>query len=172
VRLAGPGPDAKVLQARLDADAPGAVYDGHGAWREGLTRAAAALTWLAWAAAGLIALAAAAMVALAARATLAGNAEVVRVLRLIGSEDRFFEGAFVRRVTARAVVGGAVGTALGAATLALMPELASGTALAVVPGPGDLAGWLMLLGAVPLAMAFAAWMAARQAVRQLLRQMI
>jgi cell division transport system permease protein len=172
VRLAGPGPDAKVLQAQLDAAAPGAVYDGHGAWREALTGAATALTRLAWAAAGLIVLAASAMVALAARATLAGNAEVVRVLRLIGSEDRFIEGAFVRRVTARAVLGGGIGAAMGVAALALMPDLAPGTPLAVAPGPGDWAGWLLLLGAIPLAMALAAWAAARQAVRLLLRQMV
>jgi len=173
LRLTGPGPDPAVLQARLDADAPGAVYDGHAAWRGALTGAATALKRLAWTAAGLIALAAAAMVALAARATLAGNAEVVRVVRLIGGEDRFIEGAFVRRVTARAALGGAAGAILGGAALSLMPELAPGTALAVdpAPGPQDWAGWALLLGGVPLAMALTAWAAARHAVRLLLRQM-
>lgn len=173
LRLAGPGPDPAVLQARLDADAPGAVYDGHAAWRGALTGAATALKRLAWAAMGLIALAAAAMVALAARATLAGNAEVVRVVRLIGGEDRFIEGAFVRRVTARAAFGGAVGALLGGAALAMLPDLAPGTALAVSPRPGagDWTGWALLLGGVPLAMALTAWAAARHAVRLLLRQM-
>jgi cell division transport system permease protein len=171
LRLAGPGPDPAVLQARLDESAPGAVYDGHAAWRGALTGAATALKRLAWAATGLIVLAAAAMVALAARATLAGNAEVVRVVRLIGGEDRFIEGAFVRRVTARAALGGAAGALLAGAALALMPELAPGTALAVDPGPGDWTGWALLLGGVPLTLALTAWAAARHAVRLLLRQM-
>ena len=170
VRIDAPGPDATTLQAQLDATAPGAVYDDHALWRGPLVRAATALRRLAWFATALIALAAAGMVALAARSTLAGNAEVVRVVRLIGGEDRFIENAFVRRLAARAALGGLAGAALGGASVALMPELAPGTPLALSLGPGP-AGWAILLLAVPAAAAAIAWATARHSVRLLLRQM-
>jgi cell division transport system permease protein len=169
--LEGPGPDAAALQGRLDAAAPGAVYDSHAVWREPLVRAATALQRLTWVATGLVALAAAALVALAARATLAGNAEVVRVIRLIGGEDSFIESAFVRRLTARAALGGLAGALLGCGALALMPELAPGTSLAVSLGPGG-AGWAALAIGVPAATGVIAWATARHSVRLLLRQML
>ncbi len=170
VRVEGPGPDTSALQARLDAAAPGAVYDDHALWRGPLVRAATALRRLAWLATALIALAAAGTVALAARSTLAGNAEVVRVVRLIGGEDRFIENAFVHRLAPRAALGGLAGALLGGASVALMPELAPGTPLALSLGPGP-AGWAILLLAVPAAAAAIAWATARHAVRLLLRQM-
>jgi len=170
VRLDGPGPDPQVLQARLDQGAPGAIYDGHAAWRLPLERAAAALRRLAWAATALVALAAAAMVALAARASLAAHADVVRVIRLIGAEDRYISAAFVGRLTARAALGGAAGTLAGAGALALMPELAPGTPMAVSLGPVG-AGWALLLLVVPAGTVLVAWLTAHQAVRLMLRGM-
>jgi cell division transport system permease protein len=169
VTIAEPGPDAAALQAQLDAAAPGAVYDDHALWRGPLVRAAVALKRLAWFATALIAFAAAGMVALAARATLAGNAEVVRVVRLIGGEDSFIEVAFVRRLAARAALGGLAGAVLGAASLALMPELAPGTPLALSLGPGP-ASWAALMIGVPAAAAAVAWVTARHSVRLLLRR--
>ncbi len=170
VRLEGPGPDPRVLQARLDVESPGAGYDGHAAWRLPLERAATSLSRLAWLATALVAVAAAAMVALAARASLAANAEVVRVIRLIGAEDRFIEGAFVGRLTTRAALGGIAGALAGAAALALMPELAPGTPMAVSLGPAG-TGWALLLLAVPAGAALVAWVTARHAVRLMLRSM-
>lgn len=169
VRIDGPGPDPSVVQARLDEAAPGAVYDDHALWREPLVRAAGTLRRLAWVATALIALAAAGMVALSARSTLAGNAEVVRVVRLIGGEDRFIEDAFVRRVAARAALGGLAGALLGGASVAMMPELAPGTPLALTLGPGP-AGWAVLLLAVPAVAAAVAWATARHSVRLMLRR--
>jgi len=94
------------------------------------------------------------MVALAVRVTLVGNAEVVRVLRLIGGDEHFIEAAFVRRLAGRAALGGTAGALLGAASVALMPELAPGTALALSLGPGP-AGWAALRLGVPAAAAVA-----------------
>jgi cell division transport system permease protein len=170
VQIARPEPDPATLQARLDAVAPGAVYDDHALWRQPLVRAATALRRLAWFATALIALAAAGMVALAARSTLAGNAEVVRVIRLIGGEDRFIENAFVQRLAARAALGGLAGAVPATAALALLPELAPGTALALSLGP-DPAGLAILLFAVPAVAAMIAWATARHSVRLMLRQM-
>jgi cell division transport system permease protein len=170
VRIDRSGPDPAGLQAQLDAAAPGAVYDDHALWGRPLARAATALRRLAWLATMLIALAAAGTVALAARSTLAGNAEVVRVVRLIGGDESFIENAFVCRLAARAALGGLAGAALGAASLALMPELAPGTPLALSLGPSP-AGWAILLLAVPAVAALIAWATARHAVRLLLRRM-
>jgi cell division transport system permease protein len=169
VQTGTPAPDPAQIQARLDAAAPGAVYDDHALWRQPLVQAATALRRLAWFATALIGIAAAGMVALAARSTLAGNAEVVRVIRLIGGEDKFIENAFVRRLAARAAMGGIAGAALGAAVLALMPELAPGTAMALSlgPEPADLA---VLMLAVPAAAVIIAWATARHSVRLMLRQ--
>lgn len=170
VRIEQQEPDPAAIQARLDAAAPGAVYDDHALWRQPLVRAATALRHLAWFATALIALAAAGMVALATRSTLAGNAELVRVIRLIGGEDRFIENAFVQRLATRTALGGLAGAALGAASLALMPDLAPGTALALSLGP-DPATLAVLLVAVPVVVAMIAWATARHSVRLMLRQM-
>ena len=51
----------------------------------------------------------AAMITLAARAALAANAEVIRVLRLVGAKDSYIARAFVRRFTLRTLAGAAVG---------------------------------------------------------------
>ena len=170
VQIEAPEPDPAAIQARLDAAAPGAVYDDHALWRQPLVRAAMALRRLAWFATALVALAAAGMVALAARSTLAGNAEVVRVIRLIGGEEKFIENAFVRRLAARAALGGLAGAILGTVSLMLMPEMAPGTALALSLAP-DPPGRALLLLAVPTVAAIIAWAAARHSVRLMLRQM-
>ena len=47
----------------------------------------------------------AAMITLAARAALATNAEVIRVLRLVGAKDSYIARAFVRRFTLRTLPG-------------------------------------------------------------------
>ena len=51
------------------------------------------------------------MITLAANAALATNAQVIRVLRLIGARDTYIARAFVRRFTLRALSGAAIGTA-------------------------------------------------------------
>jgi cell division transport system permease protein len=47
----------------------------------------------------------AAMITLAANAALAANAQVIRVLRLVGAQDAYHRRAFVRRFTLRAQPG-------------------------------------------------------------------
>ncbi len=74
----------------------------------------------------------------------------------------------LRRLAARATLGGLAGAALGCSSVALMPELAPGTPLALGPGP---VGWAILLLAIPAAAAAIAWATARHSVRLLLRQM-
>lgn len=120
----GDGYDGEGLRLRLAAEAPGAVLDDHTRWRRPLVRAAERLRGLGWLAIGLIALSTAAMITLAARASLAANAQVIEVARLVGATDTYIARAFVRRFTLRTLAGGAAGTFLGMLALALLPEAA------------------------------------------------
>ncbi|MGF1501105.1 MAG: cell division protein FtsX [Paracoccaceae bacterium] len=169
--LEGVGPDGARLQARLDQAAPGAVYDDHQAWRGPLAEAAATLERLAWLATALIVVAAAGMIALAARATLAGNTEVVRIVRLIGGEDRFIANAFVARLALRGLAGGLIGTVAGVFAIGALPSAAGETLLAtsLVPDP---VGRLAMLFGVPAASALIAWTTARASIRVALAQTV
>jgi cell division transport system permease protein len=116
------GYDAEGLRARLAGEAPGAVLDDHTRWREPLVRAADRLRLLGLVSIGLIAATTAVMITLAASAALAANAQVIRVLRLVGARDSYIARAFVRRYTLRALTGAAVGTGLGMLAIWLLPE--------------------------------------------------
>jgi len=118
----GEGYDAEGLQARLTAEVPGAVLDNHTSWRAPLVGAATRIRLVGWSVTLLIAAAVAAMITLAAQASLAANVQVIRVLRLVGARDVYIARAFVRRYTLRALLGAAIGTALGAIVVVLMPQ--------------------------------------------------
>ncbi|MEL7346149.1 MAG: cell division protein FtsX [Pseudomonadota bacterium] len=168
VTLAGAGPDVDRLAAALEAASPGTVYDDHGAWRGPLLEAAAAIRNLAVAAVALIAGAAAGITALAARASLAGNAEIVRVVRLIGGRDSFIVRAFVRPLVWRTGLGAGAGAILGAVVLAALPEAGAALGLTIAPGLGSL---FSFAAAVAGAGAIIGWAAAQLAVRAALREL-
>lgn len=171
IDIDGDGPDTERLQARLDGAAPGAFYDDHQSWRGPLSSAAKSLERISWLATALIGVAAAGMVALAARATLAANVDVVRLIRLIGGEDRFIARAFVWRLTMRGFFGGVLGAGMGVAALAGLPELSEQPLLGVSLLP-DRMGWLTLIAAVPCASGLIAWLTARISVRMALTRMV
>lgn len=160
----GPGFDPQALRDRLTAEIPDAVLDDHTRWRQPLVRAAGGLRVVALAGAVLIAVAMAAMVTLAAGFSLAANAQVLRVLRLIGAPDSFVARAFTRRFALRALIGAAGGTALGMAALAAIPR---GAGLFQGIGPQGL-DWLAML-AIPPAAALIAWIATRRAALRVLK---
>lgn len=160
------GYDPVGLRLRLAGEAPGAVLDDHTRWRRPLVQAAGALRALAVVAMALIGVAMAAMVTLAAGFSLAANAQVIRVLRLVGARDAFIARAFTRRFALRALLGAAAGTAAGAAALAFVPQEAAG----VLAGLGlQGADWLLLL-AIPALAALVAWLATRLAALRVLRR--
>lgn len=157
IREAGTGFDAEGLRQRLSAEAPGALLDDHSRWRRPLALAADRLRLLGLISIVLLAGAMAAMITLAANAALAANAQVIRVLRLVGARDTYIARAFVRRFTARTLGGAVAGTGLGMLAVALMPS--------AQPDGGFLTGlgftgirWLWPLMIPPLAglVAFAA----------------
>ena len=151
---ASPGYDGEGLRQRLVAEAPGAILDDHTRWRRPLTVAAERLRFLGLVSIVLIIGAMAAMVTLAANAALATNAQVIKVLRLVGARDSYIARAFVRRFTIRALGGAAIGTILGMlAVLALPSADAAGGFLTGLGFQG--AGWLLPLLLPPLAGAIA-----------------
>lgn len=163
------GYDQAGLRLRLSAEVPGAVLDDHTRWRDPLVDAANSLRRLALVSILLIAGATAAMITLAANAALAANAQVIEVLRLVGAQDRFIAGAFVRRFTLRTFVGAGVGVILGMGGVLLLPEASQEGGFLTGLGFRS-AGWLLPL-AVPIlgaAVAFAAtWAAARKTLKEL-----
>lgn len=163
------GYDQSGLRLRLSAEVPGAVLDDHTRWRDPLVAAATSLRRLALVSILLIGGATAAMITLAANAALAANAQVIEVLRLVGAQDRYIAGAFVRRFTLRALIGASVGVLLGMGGVLLLPEASQeGGFLTGLGFRG--AGWLLPL-VVPVmgaAVAFAAtWAAARRTLKEL-----
>ncbi len=166
---ADPGYDSEGLRQRLSGEAPGAVLDDHTRWRRPLVEAATRLRLLGVLSIALIGAAMAAMITLAARAALATNAEVIRVLRLVGAKDSYIARAFVRRFTLRTLAGAAVGAAAGIAGVAALP--ASDAAGGFLTGLG-FAGmaWLWPLILPPLA-AVVAFLATRRAAFRQLRDL-
>ena len=116
------GYDGEGLRLRLAAEAPAAVLDDHTRWRRPLAVAAARLRVLGLLSIALIATATAAMITLAANSALSANAQVIKVLRLVGARDSYIARAFVRRFTLRALAGATVGTVLGMIGVALLPS--------------------------------------------------
>jgi cell division transport system permease protein len=163
VTLEPEGFDATGLRARLEAELPGAVLDDHRSWRAPLVTAAGRLRALGWLSLLLIAASTGAMIWLAVQAALAANAQVIRVLRLVGARDAYIARAFVRRFTLRAAWGAAAGTLAGLLAVSLLPEAdAAGGFLTGLGFEG--AGWLAPLLIPPFAalVALAATCAAAQ----------
>ncbi|WP_170402751.1 cell division protein FtsX [Ruegeria arenilitoris] len=164
-----PGLDATGLRLRLGAEVPGAVLDDHTRWREPLVDAAMSLRRLGWVSILLIGGATAAMITLAANASLAANAQIIEVLRLVGARDRFIARAFVRRFTYRAFFGAVVGILLGMTGVLLLPEASDeGGFLTGLGFQG--AGWLLpaLIPVLGAAVAFlATWTAASRKLKEL-----
>jgi len=159
--------DAEGLRLRLSAEAPGAVFDDHTRWREPLVAAAQRLRLLGVLSFLLIGGTMAGLITLAAQAALAANAQVIKVLRLVGARDLYIARAFVHRFTLRGLIGAAIGTVVGMIAVALLPNTeAAGGFLTGLGFTG--AGWLWPLAIPPLAAAVA-FAATRAAALRILR---
>lgn len=163
------GYDSTGLRLRLAAEVPGAVLDDHTRWRKPLVEAATRIRLLGWAAFLLIGGAMAAMISLAAHAALSANAQVIKVLRLVGAQDSYIAGAFVRRFTYRGFTGAAIGAGLGALSVWLMPEAQAAGGFLTGLGFQGL-HWLWPLG-IPLLGGGVAFAATRAAALRKLKEM-
>lgn len=166
---AEPSYDVQGLTLRLSTEVPGAVLDDHTRWRAPLVDAANSLRRLGWISIVLIGGAMAAMITLAAQSSLAANAQVIEVLRLVGARDRYIAGAFVRRFTIRALIGAVVGVALGMLGVLFLPAASQeGGFLTGLGFQGWGWGLPLLIPVLGSVVAFAAtWLAARNTLREL-----
>lgn len=168
--VAGEPPfDAQGLRLRLSTEVPGAVLDDHGRWRDPLVSAANSLRRLGLVSILLIGGTMAAMITLAASASLAANAQVIEVLRLVGAQDRYIAGAFVRRFTLRALLGAAVGVGAGMLGILLLPAASDEGGFLTGLGFQGL-GWLMPLF-IPVLSALVAFGATLAAARSTLKEL-
>jgi cell division transport system permease protein len=160
--------DQAGLVLRLQAEAPGAVYDDHAAWRQPLVATAERVRLFAAACLGLAALALATVAGLAAQADLAANGGTIATLRLVGAREGLIRRAVARRSTLGALAGAVAGTAAGLALVALLPRGSEqGFFLAGI----GLVGWHWLLPlSVPPAAGVVARAAAAVAARRGLRR--
>lgn len=165
----GEGFDAEGLRQRLLAEAPGAVLDDHQRWRRPLATAAARLNLLGGLSLILIGAAMAAMITLAANAALAANAQVIKVLRVVGATDDYIAAAFVWRFTLRTLAGSAVGALAGLVGVALLPAVDEAGGFLTGLGFSG-AGWGLPLLLPPIAAAVAL-IATRAAAFRTLREL-
>lgn len=160
--------DQDALVERLQAEAPGSVYDDHAAWREPLVATAERVRLFAGLCLGLLALGLASVVSLAARAAVAAHAGAIGTLRLVGAQDGFIRRAVTRPITLGALGGALAGTAAGAALVGLLP---SGSEQGFYLAAVGLEGWSRLLPAViPAAALLIAWAVGWRVVRRSLRR--
>lgn len=165
----GAGYDGAGLRLRLAAEAPGAVLDDHTRWRRPLVKAASRLRGLGWMSILLIGGAMAAMITLAANAALAANSQVISVLRLVGAQDFYIAGAFVRRFTVRALIGALIGTVAGMIAVLFLPS--AGQEGGFLTGLGFVGvHWLWPL-LIPLLGAAVAYVATTLAARRTLKEL-
>ena len=108
----------------------------------------------------------AAMITLAARASMAANAQVIAVLRLIGATDNYIASAFVGRLTFRAFAGASIGIALGAVVVYLIPSEEPRSLILTGLGLQGLE-WLWLVSIPPFS-AGMAYLSTRRAAQQVL----
>lgn len=161
------GFDPAGLRLRLAAEVPGAVLDDHTRWRRPLVEAAGRLRLLGWASILLIGGAMAAMITLAANAALAANRQVIEVLRLVGARDAYIVRAFVRRFTLRGLTGAALGAAVGAGAIMVLPQASdAGGFLTGLGFQG--ADWIWPF-CIPVLAALVAFLATGYAARRTLR---
>ena len=163
------GYDSEGLRQRLAAEAPGAILDDHGRWREPMVAAASRLRLMGILAIVLIGATMAALITLAAGSALSANQQVIKVLRLVGAKDSYIARAFVRRFTLRATLGALVGTILGMVGVALLPPAApTGGFLTGLGFQG--AGWFLPL-VLPVLAAAVAYAATRLAAQRKLKEL-
>lgn len=164
--------DTAGLAGKLEAAAPGAVLDDHGAWLADL-RSAARLIEVA---AGLVTMLVVGVglgaVVFAARSGLAIHRDVVRLLHLLGADDAYVSRRFEGHVARLTALGACLGSVAAAACV-----WGFGTVLTSVLAPAGLALSVPWWGAaapivVPPILVVLAVLTTRRAVRRALEEML
>jgi cell division transport system permease protein len=159
------------VRERLRAWLPDASIDGGYVTRGPVLRLMLAIEGLALLVVLVLVGTLAATVVFATQARLAAKQETIEILHLLGADDKGIVDAIVRRALRTAMIGGAIGLALGATTLLAFFWLA---ASAETERSGELSLTLVAwaaLSALPLAAAAIAAITARVTARRALAAM-
>jgi cell division transport system permease protein len=162
--------DTAALGRTLAAAVPGASFDDHRRWVEGLALIA---RWIVLVATGIVILVgvvAALSVMFAVRSGLAVHREVIEVLHLIGARDDYIAGNFARHTLWIGLRGGAIGSLLAIGSLVALSWLGRDAAPGMLPGLRlDGVDWVLLALLTPLAATLAAATARSTVLRALAR---
>ena len=177
VRLADPAFDPSGVAARIAAEAPGALVEGHDIWMQRLAALARSLQACAALAMAVVGFVAVAVITVATRAGLSARRDAIETVHGLGATDGYIAARFARRATTLAAAGAAIGA------LAALPVLLGLTGLAAPftgqDAPQDLGALLSAMPAtlwfglpvLPPAAAAIGWLTAQGAVRRGLRRL-
>ena len=162
--------DTVTLGRQLAAAVPGASFDDHRRWVEGLALIARSIMLVATVVVVLVAGVAALSVIFAVRSGLAVHRDVIEVLHLIGAHDDYIANSFARHTLWTGLRGGAIGSLLAIGSLIALSHVGRDAAPGMLPGLRlDTLDWVMLVLIVPLAALLAAATARATVLRALAR---
>ncbi|WP_438381930.1 hypothetical protein ABHV46_13675 [Asaia sp. BMEF1] len=117
------GAPATDLPAILDTVAPSAILEENAKWGERLTLLGRSLQACAWLAVLLAGFATAGVTTLSVRMTLIARRRTIEILHGLGARDSLIARRIAWRSAGLGLAGGALGTLLGSATLAVLHRL-------------------------------------------------
>ena len=160
------------LRERMREAIPKARVDAQSSWLAPVFDALGSLQLMAAALVVLLALTSAAAVWLASRNALGTNRDTIEIIHLLGGTDQQIARIFQRSIAFDAILGGAVGLALGlVAIIALGDRFAALDSGMVAGGTLTTLDWLVV-AAIPFAGVAIAIVTARMTVLAALRRML
>jgi len=167
-----PGPPA-VLQAALDAVAPGTLATTGEAWASRVAALTGSIQASAVSVLLIVAFVAAAVISVATRAGLAQRREAIEIIHGLGALDSDIANRFAIRATRASAMGAAIGALAALPALFWLARLAAPFAgiLPQHPGPALPLPLCASLPALPVIAALIGWMTAQVTVRGWLRQL-
>lgn len=164
--------DAAVLAERLAAKVPGSSVDDHRVWLERLVSLIRTVQTLATMVLLFIGLATIGTVVFTTRTGLAIHREAIEVLHLIGAQDAYIARQFARRALSLGLTGGLLGLLLGIPTLMGIGYLVGRMDGFLVPSLHLAPYHWVMVGLLPVGVAFIAMVTARLTVLRSLGKML
>jgi cell division transport system permease protein len=144
------------LTLRLEGIDAGITVDDHGAWLNQVLGLAETVMVIALFTLGVVLFAAIAALVFATAASLAIHWHTISLLHLMGASDGFIARQFQRHMVLHTAKGTAAGLVLAALTLLLFDWITGGIPAVLLNLPTlGLAGWLMILALLPIAVVLA-----------------
>lgn len=160
------------LQSLFDEQVPGARVDAQSDWLRPVYSALSAMQYLALALVLLLALTSVAAVWLATRSAFSSHRDTVETVHQLGGTDRQIARVFQRSVGFDAVLGGAVGLALGVAVVWLLGQQFAALDSGMVAGGGLRNIDWFIIAAIPVGGIALSVLTARYTVLRALRRML